>query len=70
MSPNAPLERIALEVQTLDRDQCIAELLGFDQIPLDFTPDALGAMSTEALRHVLMAAMVTVRKHRRSAAIA
>jgi hypothetical protein len=65
MSPNAPLERIALEIQTLDRQQCIRELLSFDQIPLDFTAEALQAMSTESLRHLLMAAMVTVRKYHR-----
>jgi len=65
MSPDAPLEIVARQIQMLDREDCMRQLLNFGDIPLDFTPEALGRMSTESLRHVLMAAVVTVHKHRR-----
>jgi len=65
MSPDAPLEIVARQIQMLDRDQCIEQLLTFSAIPLDFTPDALAAMSTESLRHTLMAAIITVKRYHR-----
>lgn len=68
MSPNVPLDTAARHIQSMDRDQCIRELLDFDAIPLDFTRDCLSGMSTERLRHLLMAALVTCRNRRGRAA--
>ena len=68
MSPNTSLEVAARQIQAFDRQQCITELLGFDAIPLDFTADCLRNMSTEKLRHLLMAAMVTYQRYHARAA--
>ena len=52
------------EVHLFDRHQCIQELLNFPDIPLDFTQAFLDDMSLERLRHILLAAYVTVMRHR------
>ncbi len=62
MSPTQPIETIASQVYTLDREQCIRELQSFEAFPLDFTAQCLRQMSLEKLRHVLMAAMITARR--------
>ena len=55
------------EIQSLDRQQCIHELLTFEDIPLDFNREFLDDMSLERLRHVLLAAYATVMKYHRPA---
>jgi len=62
MSPQQPIEKLAHQVNTLDRDQCITQLQRFDAFPLDFTIEYLRQMSVEKLRHVLMAALITARR--------
>lgn len=64
MSPNKPLEQLAVEINHFDRNRCINELCHFDGLQLDFTPEFLGQMSVEKLRHVLMAALITASKRR------
>jgi hypothetical protein len=64
MSPNASMEELAREISSLDRHSCIDQLQHFDRIPLDFNRSFFDGMSTEKLRHVLMAAYITVKKRR------
>lgn len=61
MSPFDPAEQLAREVYQLDREACIRELTHFRAIPLDFNESYLQSMSVERLRHVLLAALITVR---------
>lgn len=63
MSPNKPIEQLAVEVNHFDRKRCIKELCHFDSFALDFTPEFFQKMSVEKLRHVLMAALITAHKH-------
>lgn len=50
----------------MSKRQIIRRLLRFDgPIKLDFTPDYLENLSTDRLRHILLAALVTV--HRKQA---
>lgn len=64
MVTDAPIELLVQQIHSLDRQQCIDELLRFDQLPLDFSRTYLEELSLERLRHVLLAAVVTV--HRQS----
>lgn len=48
----------------MSRTQCIDALTHFEEIPLDFTEAFLHRMSLERLRHVLLAAMLTVDRRR------
>lgn len=48
----------------MSRTQCIDALTHFDEIPLDFTESFLQRMSLERLRHVLLAAMLTVDRRK------
>ena len=48
----------------MSRTQCIDALTHFDGIPLDFTEPFLQRMSVERLRHILLAAMITVDRRR------
>lgn len=50
-------------IHQMTSDECIETLLHFSEIPLDFDRAFLELMSVEKLRHVLVAAMLTV--HRR-----
>ena len=57
---STPIEELAMQIGTMHRESCIYELKNFDGIPLDFTDHFLQRMSVEELRHVLMAAALTV----------
>jgi len=63
-----PLEQVLADIHHLDRMQCIHELKHFDEIPLDFDDAFLAASSLERLRHILMAAVLTVYNRRNRAA--
>jgi len=65
MSPHLPIDQLLVTIHELDRDCCMAELLHFKHIKLDFTEKYLERMSTDRLRHVLMAACLQARKRRR-----
>jgi hypothetical protein len=67
MSLNQPIEATVQQIQQLDRAACIHELIHFSHIPLDFTPEFLDRMSVERLRHVLLAAVLTVSNRCRTA---
>jgi hypothetical protein len=67
MSIDQPIEATVREIHHLDRAQCIDALAGFRAIPLDFSRDYLDGMSDERLRHVLLAAVLTVHNRRKSA---
>ena len=59
LSPTAPMEELAREIADLDRNRCIDELQRFRTLPLDFDRSFLERMSTEKLRHTLLAACIT-----------
>ena len=63
LSPNAPLSTIATQICRLSRSQCIQELQTFSYVQLDFTRKALERMTTDKLRHVLLAAYSTAKKY-------
>lgn len=46
----------------MDRSQCIHALTHFQGMPLDFDEAFLQGMSLERLRHILMAAILTVSR--------
>lgn len=60
MGHDPRLNEAALRIHTMDREQCIEELLHFRGIPLDFNAAYLSQMSSDRLRHVLLAAVITV----------
>ena len=62
MSPHTPINELINAIHRLDRERCKAELLGFQRPKLDFTEEYLNQMSTEWLRHVLLAAYLQARK--------
>ena len=64
MNPDMPINDLVRTIHCLDRDCCKAELLRFQNPRLDFTEPYLEKMSTERLRHVLMAACLQARKGR------
>ena len=61
MNTNRTLNEMICDIHGMERDQCIDELMHFQAMRLDFTPNYLEAMSTERLRHVLVAAVLTAR---------
>lgn len=58
------LERLAVEVQGLDRDTLLQRLRSeqFD-FALDFTEEYLSQRNTNQLRHILMAAYLHAQTH-------
>ena len=67
MSWDQPIESTVREIHQLDRAGCIHELMAFHAFPLDFSREYLDGMSDERLRHVLLAAVLTVHNRRKSA---
>lgn len=63
MSPESALNTLIRNICGMDRNQCIERLLHFEQIPLDFDRPTLEGMTTERLRHLLMAAVYTHGKY-------
>lgn len=59
-----PTEQMVVVVAELSRERCVDELGRVPHVPLDFTDDFLAALSTEQLRHVLLAALLQAsRRH-------
>lgn len=56
------IDELIRGLHTLDRDSCKAALLDIKRPALDFTESYLDQMSTERLRHILMAAYLQARK--------
>ena len=67
MTPPPPTDALR-RVHAMDRRQCIEALTHFRDIPLDFDDAYLSGMSTERLRHLLAAALITVHRRRARAA--
>lgn len=57
-----PIDELIHSIYTLDREGCKEQLLHLDSPKLDFTEEFLETMSTERLRHVLMAACLQAKK--------
>ncbi|QNN24234.1 hypothetical protein HED60_18810 [Planctomycetales bacterium ZRK34] len=58
------VHQLVQQIHGMSRTQCIDALTHFDGIPLDFTEPFLQRMSVERLRHILLAAMITVDRRR------
>ena len=63
--PNGLAEELR-RIHSLSRGDCIQELTHFRDIPLDFEKHYLEQMSVERLRHVLLAAVLTVKFRRKA----
>lgn len=65
MSADFSFENMCSKIASMSKREVIRRLLHFDGgIKLDFTSDYLEKLSTDRLRHILLAAVVTVnRKH-------
>ncbi|MBI1368976.1 MAG: hypothetical protein GC162_10025 [Planctomycetes bacterium] len=59
-----PIHQTVREIHAMSRGQCIDALTHFRDIPLDFDESFLSQMSLERLRHVLLAAVLTVHRRR------
>lgn len=66
MQFDASIETLAVHIHALTREGCLDELARIERPRLDFTPEFLGAMTTDQLKHVLMAACLRARMHRPS----
>ncbi len=62
MSPKSSMDELARDICRLSRRKCIDELTHFKGMRLDFDRSFLEGMSTEKLRHTLMAAFITAKK--------
>ena len=64
MSAELSFEKMCTKVASMSKREVIRRLLNFDGIKMDFSEDYLKDLSTDRLRHILLAAVVTVnRKH-------
>ena len=64
MSSELSFEKMCSKVASMGKREVIRRLLSFDGMKVDFTADYLEKLSTDRLRHILLAAVVTVkRKH-------
>ncbi len=69
MSPDISFEQACSYIMTLSKDELKDRLLHFEgPIKLDFTDEYLGTLAVDRLRHILLAAMVTVERKRAKAA--
>jgi hypothetical protein len=60
MVPHDPLDRIAVSIAALGKDEVKEKIKTFrGRFRLDFSEDYLDALSVERLRHILLAAMLT-----------
>ena len=64
MNADLPLDQLLCEIHGMEREACIEALMHFQHLHLDFTAGYLTEMSTDRLRHVLVAALITVRGRR------
>ena len=64
MSADLSFEKMCSKIASMKKQEIIRRLLNFNGMKMDFTPDYLEDLSTDRLRHILLAAIVTVnRKH-------
>jgi len=67
MSASFSFEKMCSKIASMSKREVIRRLLNFDgPIKLDFTRDYLEKLSTDRLRHILLAAVVTVNQKRAS----
>jgi len=59
---NGQVHQVVQRIHGMSRTQCIHALTRFEDIPLDFDEAYLRSMSVERLRHILLAAVLTVHK--------
>ncbi|HSV26298.1 MAG TPA: hypothetical protein VLH60_00240 [Sedimentisphaerales bacterium] len=60
MAPKDPLEKLAVNIASLGKDEVKARIKTFEgSFRLDFSDDYLDGLSVERLRHILLAAMMT-----------
>ncbi|MEX0776745.1 MAG: hypothetical protein WD042_13665 [Phycisphaeraceae bacterium] len=62
MSIDQPIEDLIRQVSELDRSACIAHLRQVRSPRLDFDDAYLATRTVEQLRHLLLAALLRVRK--------
>lgn len=63
MTPDISFEQYCAYVTSLNKDELIDRLLHFDgPIKLDFTEAYLSSLDTDKLRHILLAAVITVER--------
>lgn len=64
MSAELSFEKMCSKIASMNKGEVIRWLLNFDGVKMDFTADYLENLSTDRLRHILLAAIVTVnRRH-------
>ncbi|MEX0742016.1 MAG: hypothetical protein WD079_04405 [Phycisphaeraceae bacterium] len=61
MQHDQPLEQVIQQIQVMPRERCVAALLAFEGLPLDFDAAFLATHSVDWLRHTLLAAVLTTR---------
>ena len=67
MSSNFSFEKMCSKIASMNKREVVQRLLNFDgPIKLDFSRDYLEKLSTDRLRHILLAAVVTVHQKRAS----
>jgi hypothetical protein len=63
MTPDIMFEQYCAYVTTLNKKELMERLLHFDgPIRLDFTAEYLESLDTDKLRHILLAAVLTVER--------
>ena len=68
MSPDISFEQACSYIMTLNKSELKERLLHFEgPLKLDFTDEYLQALPIDRLRHILLAAMVTVDLKRQKA---
>lgn len=67
MPPDEPIEQLLQRIAGLGREDCVAALRSIRRPRLDFTDQYFEQQSLEGLRHLLMAAVLQARRHRREA---
>ncbi|MCD6175655.1 MAG: hypothetical protein J7K65_07820 [Planctomycetes bacterium] len=65
MSADFSFEKMCSKIASMGKREVVRRLLNFDgPMKMDFSSDYLEKLSTDRLRHILLAAFVTVsRKH-------
>lgn len=67
MSAEFSFEKMCSAIAAMSKTEVISRLLNFDgPIKLDFTQDYLEGLNVERLRHILLAAVITVQHKRAS----
>ncbi|MFZ9010264.1 MAG: hypothetical protein ACO20W_00045 [Anaerohalosphaeraceae bacterium] len=67
MAASFSFEKTCSKIASMGKREVIRRLLNFDgPIKMDFSADYLEKLSTERLRHILLAAFVTINRKRAS----